>query len=90
MVELQGVVLYSCGENGKKTIFGAYRICDSGYHAWPCLSFHSKTECPTVSKCVGQRILSQYDELSLIALIIMLGAKEILNGMQQDSLIDVN
>jgi hypothetical protein len=38
----------SCGrgENGKKTFFGAYLICDGGYHAWPCLMFPSKNGMP--------------------------------------------
>ena len=37
---------HSFGENGKKTFFGAYLICDGGYHAWPCLMFPSKKGIP--------------------------------------------
>jgi hypothetical protein len=28
---------HTIGPNGKRTFFGAYLICDGGYHAWPCL-----------------------------------------------------
>jgi hypothetical protein len=40
---LNSKVWHTFGENGRKSFFGAYLICDGGgYHAWPCLMFPSK------------------------------------------------
>ena len=37
---------HTFGENGRKSFFGAYLICNGGYHAWPCLMFPSKNGMP--------------------------------------------
>ena len=37
---------HTIGPNGKRTFFGAYLICDRGYHAWPCLMSPSNMGLP--------------------------------------------